>query len=172
MSGKSQLKKVVLILALLACGYVIFAILTGAPWVFRLQMAMKKGVSYIDADGDGKPEYEEFFKKGKLVKSAWDTNNDGVMDVWNYFDDMERLILMEADFDFDKKIDYREVWENGKCKWIEKDFDAKGELIKIPCPEGLISDFSQPPEKPGENDVKKNGDNESKPATGESNTNK
>jgi len=133
-------KKFFLIIALALCAYLIGSLLIGAKWVFRVQMYFSHGRNVIDSNGDGKPDYWEYFKDGKLVESAMDLNKDGKPDVWSKFGPNEELIELDIDFDYDGKVDYRELWENGFCIRIDRE-RPDGTYESMPCPLSSFGGF-------------------------------
>ena len=58
-----------------------------------------------DVDGDGKIDQIAFFDaKGKIARLEIDSNNDGLMDGFQYYKD-EKPVRLETDTDFDRRID-------------------------------------------------------------------
>ncbi|MEZ4318987.1 MAG: hypothetical protein R3F61_15845 [Myxococcota bacterium] len=75
----------------------------------------------MDSDYDGKFDWTDHYRDGKRVMSEYDTETDGVSNVFKYYETVEgqtRLSRKERDTNGDGKID---VWER---------FDAEGNVIR------------------------------------------
>ena len=59
-------------------------------------------------------------------EAAKDTNGDGKPDHWEFYDENGKVIRAEADTDFDGKVDEWGYFENGKLKRVEKDTKHTG----------------------------------------------
>jgi hypothetical protein len=67
-----------------------------------------------DSNGSGKPDYElHTTSRGLKVYEALDTNDDGIMDTFYYYDPQGRLIRQEIDSDYDGEIDIKITLRDG-----------------------------------------------------------
>jgi len=83
---------------------------------FFLSTAFAKEIKQVgkDTDGDGKIDRIAFFDaKDKIARLENDSNNDGLMDRFQYYKD-EILIRLERDTDFDQQIDCIDYFKDEK----------------------------------------------------------
>jgi antitoxin component YwqK of YwqJK toxin-antitoxin module len=72
-------------------------------WIYNAQgQAMQ---AKRDKDLDGTDEVVFFYQNGTLRRVEEDTNGDGKMDVWEYYDQSEALVRKAQDLDFDGEPD-------------------------------------------------------------------
>ena len=62
-----------------------------------------------DKNYDGTPDFAEYFRSGKIEHREADTDYDGAMDEWTYFDENGKPIKTERDTNKDGKAD---TWIN------------------------------------------------------------
>ena len=58
-----------------------------------------------DKNYDGTPDYAEYFQNGKIIKREADSDFDGKMDEWTYFDESGKPTKTERDTNKDGKPD-------------------------------------------------------------------
>ena len=58
-----------------------------------------------DKDLDGTDEVFFFYQNGTLRRVEEDSNGDGTIDIWEYYDQSEALVRTSKDLDFDGEPD-------------------------------------------------------------------
>jgi len=84
----------------------------------------------IESEQSGLPKRIETYTAGKLTSVEIDENDDGLIDVWNFYDSTQRLEKEERDRNFDGQI---ETWtrfdpETGSIHTVFEDRDEDGEI--------------------------------------------
>lgn len=93
-------------------------------------------VSEYDTSGDNHPDVRKVYRRlgdGAdanliLICREADLNNDGIKDVFRYYNDEGRPLREEADRNFDGELDEQLFFENGRVVRVERDTDYNGSL--------------------------------------------
>lgn len=92
-----------------------------------------------DADGDGRPEQTiHYDSRGRIQKSQADTNGDGSVDTWQFFE-TGRIARSEQDRDHDGRVDIRQIYADGLLASSLMDNDGDGRFettVRLDGPAG------------------------------------
>jgi len=85
---------------------------------------------HIESEQSGLPERIETYTAGKLTRIELDENDDGLIDIWNFYDSAQRLEKEERDRNFDGQID---TWtsfdpETDSIRSVFEDRDEDGDI--------------------------------------------
>jgi antitoxin component YwqK of YwqJK toxin-antitoxin module len=107
------------------------------------EVSAGKSTRERDTDNDGQTDQIACFDEtGRIERLEIDSNADGVMDRFQYFED-QQIVRIEADTDHDRKIDCREYLKAGKRIRQEllsndsgrvvqvSEFDSVGRIVEI-----------------------------------------
>jgi len=87
---------------------------------------------HVDEGGNEVPittdTTDEQLRDIRIQKKTLDVNQDGAIDVVRNYDDRERLERIEADSNFDGKLDRVTVYEKGEVKLTESDHNGDGNM--------------------------------------------
>lgn len=70
-------------------------------------------------------------KQAQLKQAQIDTNQDGLPDRFEYYDDKDALVKLEVDSDFDGKVDEWQDRKDGKLSRALKDRSGEGRSDKL-----------------------------------------
>ncbi|MBK8181009.1 MAG: hypothetical protein IPK67_19405 [Planctomycetes bacterium] len=65
-------------------------------------------MSEVDADYNGVFDLFKYYESGKVRRKERDTNADGKIDFWEYFDDQGNVVKTGKDIDGDGVMDIRD----------------------------------------------------------------
>ena len=100
-----------------------------------------------DTDRDGKIDRWEYYDENqKLVKVGFSLRNDGALDAWAYRDDNGQITKVEVSTRRDDKIDRWEYYEKGRLVRVELDTNHDGKVDEWQTyQDGILMDTSHTP---------------------------
>ena len=103
-----------------------------------------------DTDHDGKIDRWEYYDENqKLVKVGFSLRNDGVLDAWAYRDGNGQVTKVEVSTRRDETIDRWEYYEHGRLARVELDTNHDGKVDQWQTYEdGILMNTSNTPPSP------------------------